>query len=168
MGLSDCVTVVLYIRYGTLRPSTMQTLRRRMLPLKWTLSQKSRFVPLDHVSHRLNNASTSSALQVGNDVSVKSLARSVDPDTPTLWYAQDAGGAIWKIDIAVSHTVMCVHVCCLLSKLIPTSSPPPPPLLHLSSLAQSSCEAGQFPQWGGDGIGMFPSCPPGCLRCTGR
>ena len=78
-----------------------------------------------HVSHRLNNASTSSALQVGNDVSVKSLARSVDPDTPTLWYAQDAGGAIWKIDIAVSHTVMCVHVCCLLSKLI---SPPP---LHL-------------------------------------
>ena len=44
-------------------------------------------------------------LQVGNDVSLKSLARSVDPDTPTLWYAQDAGGAVWKIDIVVSHTV---------------------------------------------------------------
>ena len=59
-----------------------------------------------HVSHRLRYTRTTSALQVGNDVSIKSLARSVDPDTPTLWYAQDAGGAIWKIDIAVSHTVM--------------------------------------------------------------
>ena len=43
--------------------------------------------------------------QVGHDVSIKSLARSVDPDTPTLWFAQDANGAIWKIDIVVSHTV---------------------------------------------------------------
>ena len=66
-----------------------------------------------HVSHRLRYACTTSALQVGNDVRVKSLARSVDPDTPTLWYAQDAGGSIWKIDIAVSHTVMHVQMCCL-------------------------------------------------------
>ena len=43
--------------------------------------------------------------QVGHDVSLKTLSRSVDVDTPTLWYAQDAGGAIWKIDIVVSHTV---------------------------------------------------------------
>ena len=48
--------------------------------------------------------------QVGNDVSLKSLARSVDPDTPTLWYAQDAGGGIWKTDIVVSHTVSCLLV----------------------------------------------------------
>lgn len=38
-------------------------------------------------------------------MSLKTLSRSVDVDTPTLWYAQDAGGAIWKIDIVVSHTV---------------------------------------------------------------
>lgn len=44
-------------------------------------------------------------MQVGSDVSLKSLARSVDPGTPNLWYAQDAGGAIWKVDIVVSHTV---------------------------------------------------------------
>ena len=44
-------------------------------------------------------------VQVGNDVSIKSMARSVDPDTPTLWFAQDACGAIWKIDTVVSHTV---------------------------------------------------------------
>ncbi len=46
-----------------------------------------------------------SSQQVGHDVSIKSLTRSVDPATPTLWYAQDAAGAIWKIDITVSHTV---------------------------------------------------------------
>jgi len=43
-------------------------------------------------------------IKVGSDVSLKSLARSVDPGTPNLWYAQDAGGAIWKVDIVVSHT----------------------------------------------------------------
>ncbi len=38
-------------------------------------------------------------------MSLKTLSRSVDADMPTLWYAQDAGGAIWKIDIVASHTV---------------------------------------------------------------
>ena len=42
-------------------------------------------------------------------MSLKTLSRSVDPDMPTLWYAQDAGGAIWKIDIVVSHTVSHYH-----------------------------------------------------------
>ena len=44
-------------------------------------------------------------IKVGSEVSLKSLARSVDADTPTLWYGQDAAGAIWKMDIVVSHTV---------------------------------------------------------------
>ena len=44
-------------------------------------------------------------IKVGNNVCFKSLVRSVDPDTPNLWYGQDASGAIWKIDIVVSHTV---------------------------------------------------------------
>ena len=58
---------------------------------------------------------------MGHDVSLKSLSRSADPDTPTLWYAQDAAGAIWKVDITSSHTVrerdlnhyikLCVCVC---------------------------------------------------------
>lgn len=44
-------------------------------------------------------------IRVGSGVSIKSLVRSTDPDTPTLWYAQDANGAIWKVDVIVSHTV---------------------------------------------------------------
>ncbi len=44
-------------------------------------------------------------IKVGSDVSIKSLARSIDPDTPTLWYCQDACGAIWLIDVVASHTV---------------------------------------------------------------
>ena len=36
---------------------------------------------------------------------MKSLTRSTDPNTPTIWYAQDAKGSIWKLDIVVSHTV---------------------------------------------------------------
>ena len=44
-------------------------------------------------------------IKVGSSVCFKSLTRSVDPDTPTLWYGQDASGAIWAIDIVVSHTV---------------------------------------------------------------
>ena len=44
-------------------------------------------------------------IRVGSNVNVKSLVRSTDPDTPTLWYAQDANGAIWKVDVIVSHTV---------------------------------------------------------------
>ena len=44
-------------------------------------------------------------IKVGSDVSIKSLARSIDPDTPSLWYCQDACGAIWAIDVVASHTV---------------------------------------------------------------
>ena len=44
-------------------------------------------------------------LQIGNDVSLKSLVRSRDPDTPNIWFGQDANGGIWKIDVSVSHTV---------------------------------------------------------------
>ena len=55
-------------------------------------------------------------IRVGSNVNVKSLVRSTDPDTPTLWYAQDANGAIWKVDVIVSHTVSglvyaCTYVC---------------------------------------------------------
>ena len=50
-------------------------------------------------------------IRVGSSVSIKSLVRSTDPDTSTLWYAQDANGAIWKVDVIVSHTVSgLVHV----------------------------------------------------------
>ena len=44
-------------------------------------------------------------IRVGNSVCFKSLVHSVDPDMPNLWYGQDASGAIWKIDVVVSHTV---------------------------------------------------------------
>ena len=44
-------------------------------------------------------------VQVGSDVSVKYLSRSNDPETPTLWFAQDSKGAIWKVDIDPSYTV---------------------------------------------------------------
>ncbi len=43
--------------------------------------------------------------KVGSDVNLKSLCRSNDPDMPTIWYGQDANGAIWKLDIVASHTV---------------------------------------------------------------
>ena len=54
-----------------------------------------------------------SEIKVGHNVCFKSLVRSVDPETINLWYGQDASGAIWKIDIVVSHTVsvMCDSVC---------------------------------------------------------
>ena len=44
-------------------------------------------------------------VKVGSGVCFKNLVRSVDPDTTNIWYGQDASGAIWKIDIVVSHTV---------------------------------------------------------------
>jgi WD40 repeat protein len=43
-------------------------------------------------------------IKVGNDVGVKSLVRSVNPDTPNTWLAQDSNGGIWKVDVSVSHT----------------------------------------------------------------
>lgn len=44
-------------------------------------------------------------IKVGSGVCFKNLVRSVDPDMTNIWYGQDASGAIWKIDIVVSHTV---------------------------------------------------------------
>ncbi|XP_064651335.1 cilia- and flagella-associated protein 44-like isoform X2 [Lineus longissimus] len=44
-------------------------------------------------------------LNVGTgDVRLKSIIKSVDADEPTLWYAQDAYGGIWKLDLSFSHT----------------------------------------------------------------
>ena len=81
-------------------------------------------------------------IRVGSNVSIKSLVRSADPDTPTLWYAQDANGAIWKVDVIVSHTVSghtspcvmhahapylsCAPLCCVavLPALSPTEAVP--------------------------------------------
>ena len=51
-------------------------------------------------------------IRVGTKVSIKSLVRSMDPDMSTMWYAQDAGGAIWKVDIIDSHTVSKVQRQC--------------------------------------------------------
>ena len=44
-------------------------------------------------------------IRVGHGVYIKTLVRSADPEDTTLWYAQDANGAIWKVDVFVSHTV---------------------------------------------------------------
>lgn len=82
----------------------MLTSQMRMQPLRWTLSLRSELAPppsllIYYVIMRGHHH------QVGHDVSLKTLCRSADPDTPTLWYAQDAAGAIWKVDITASHTV---------------------------------------------------------------
>ncbi|XP_060551905.1 LOW QUALITY PROTEIN: cilia- and flagella-associated protein 44-like [Ruditapes philippinarum] len=46
-------------------------------------------------------------LKVGNDVQLKSIIKSVDSENePTIWYAQDANGGIWKLDLSFSHTSM--------------------------------------------------------------
>ncbi|KAL5020106.1 hypothetical protein ScPMuIL_002998 [Solemya velum] len=44
-------------------------------------------------------------LKVGQDVSLRSIVKSVDSENePTIWYAQDANGGIWKLDLSFSHT----------------------------------------------------------------
>ncbi|XP_070551975.1 cilia- and flagella-associated protein 44-like isoform X2 [Ptychodera flava] len=43
-------------------------------------------------------------LKVGNDVSLRSMVKSVDPEAQSLWYAQDSKGGIWKLDLSFSHT----------------------------------------------------------------
>nr|XP_006820617.1 PREDICTED: WD repeat-containing protein 52-like [Saccoglossus kowalevskii] len=43
-------------------------------------------------------------LKVGNDVSLRSMVKSVDPEAQSLWYAQDSNGGIWKLDLTFSHT----------------------------------------------------------------
>ncbi|XP_019642802.1 PREDICTED: cilia- and flagella-associated protein 44-like isoform X3 [Branchiostoma belcheri] len=43
-------------------------------------------------------------LKVGSGVHLKSMTKSVDPEQSTMWYAQDANGGIWKLDLSFSHT----------------------------------------------------------------
>ncbi|XP_028405556.1 cilia- and flagella-associated protein 44-like [Dendronephthya gigantea] len=43
-------------------------------------------------------------LKVGPDVNLKSMVKSVNLSTPTIWYGQDASGAIWKLDLSFTHT----------------------------------------------------------------
>ena len=43
-------------------------------------------------------------LKVGNDVQLRSIVKSADPEEPTMWYAQDANGGIWKLDLSFSFT----------------------------------------------------------------
>ncbi|XP_022090775.1 cilia- and flagella-associated protein 44-like isoform X2 [Acanthaster planci] len=43
-------------------------------------------------------------LKVGNDVHLISMVKSLDPEVQSIWYAQDANGAIWKLDLSFSHT----------------------------------------------------------------
>ncbi len=103
------LTLYMYVRlcacrYGTLKPWTMLTSLMIIQCLKWTLWLRSRYIE-PYITHSVHPSSILPCIQVGHDVSIKSLTRSVDPDTPTLWFAQDAGGAVWKIDTVVLHTV---------------------------------------------------------------
>nr|KAG5708675.1 hypothetical protein BaRGS_034892 [Batillaria attramentaria] len=44
-------------------------------------------------------------LRVGPDVELYSIVKSVDEENePTIWYAQDAKGGIWRLDLSFSHT----------------------------------------------------------------
>ena len=43
-------------------------------------------------------------LRVGNEVQLKSIIKSVNEDEPTMWFAQDSNGGIWKLDLSFSHT----------------------------------------------------------------
>ncbi|XP_053372820.1 cilia- and flagella-associated protein 44-like [Mercenaria mercenaria] len=44
-------------------------------------------------------------LKVGNDVQLKCIIKSIDSENePTIWYAQDANGGIWRLDLSFSHT----------------------------------------------------------------
>ncbi|XP_066555153.1 cilia- and flagella-associated protein 44 [Amia ocellicauda] len=42
-------------------------------------------------------------LVVGKDVSLLSMVKSFQPDSP-IWFAQDASGAIWKLDLSFTNT----------------------------------------------------------------
>ena len=102
-----------------------------------------------------------------HNVSIKSLAKSVDPDTPTLWYAQDAAGAIWRIDIVASHTVSrnvavvqfsCIDYMCT---------------VHVNNIifsvaAQSPQEVDELPQWRDHWSGLLSSGSASCLHCSRR
>ncbi|KAK6963908.1 cilia- and flagella-associated protein 44 [Biomphalaria glabrata] len=44
-------------------------------------------------------------LRVGSDVQLYCIVKSVDEENePTIWYAQDANGGIWRLDLSFSHT----------------------------------------------------------------
>ncbi|XP_048773099.2 cilia- and flagella-associated protein 44-like isoform X2 [Ostrea edulis] len=44
-------------------------------------------------------------LRVGHDVHLKSILKSTDAENEvSVWYAQDANGGIWKLDLTFSHT----------------------------------------------------------------
>ncbi|KAH9503834.1 Cilia- and flagella-associated protein 44 [Bulinus truncatus] len=44
-------------------------------------------------------------MKVGSDVQLYSIVKSIDEENePTIWYAQDANGGIWKLDLSFSHT----------------------------------------------------------------
>ncbi|CAG2237888.1 CFAP44 [Mytilus edulis] len=44
-------------------------------------------------------------LKVGHDVNLKSILKCTDAENEiTVWYAQDASGGIWKLDLSFSHT----------------------------------------------------------------
>ncbi|XP_033757971.1 cilia- and flagella-associated protein 44-like isoform X3 [Pecten maximus] len=44
-------------------------------------------------------------LRVGDGVKLQSISKSFDAETEmTFWYAQDANGGIWKLDLSFSHT----------------------------------------------------------------
>ena len=44
-------------------------------------------------------------LKVGNDVNLRSIIKCTDAENEiTVWYAQDAHGGIWKLDLTFSHT----------------------------------------------------------------
>ncbi|KAK7105366.1 cilia- and flagella-associated protein 44-like [Littorina saxatilis] len=46
-------------------------------------------------------------LRVSHDVQLYTIVKSVDDENePTIWYAQDAKGGIWKLDLSFSHTSM--------------------------------------------------------------
>ncbi|GFN89806.1 WD repeat-containing protein 52, partial [Plakobranchus ocellatus] len=43
--------------------------------------------------------------ETGDEVQLYTIVKSVDEENePTIWYAQDANGGIWKLDLSFSHT----------------------------------------------------------------
>ncbi|PIK49063.1 hypothetical protein BSL78_14078 [Apostichopus japonicus] len=44
-------------------------------------------------------------LKVGNSVHLMSMVKTLDPEATSIWYAQDANGGIWRLDLSFSHTM---------------------------------------------------------------
>lgn len=57
-----------------------------------------------HDTTKLFELEPMAELKVGNGVKIVSLVKSLDEEDTTLWYAQDAAGGIWKLDLSFSHT----------------------------------------------------------------